>query len=139
MKTSLKWKAPATRALATLVAAAFLLPAGAYAQSMSPMRGKVTSFTDMFAVKVFPANPYNHRIKVEVKVYDADFRPVPAVISPSILLLAGNSSRQVTVMVPFGPDRQKRVRICTESTPWAQFGQNNIKAQICGKFIAQRR
>lgn len=139
MKASFKRMAPASRALATLVAAAFLLPAGAQAQSMSPMRGKVTSFTDTFAVKVFPANPYNHRIKVEVKVYDADFRPIAAMVSPSSLLLAGNSSRQVTVMVPFGPDQLKRVRICTESIPLAQFGQNNIKAQICGKFIAQRR
>lgn len=139
MKTLPQRIALGRSSVVALAVAAFMLPGGAYAQSMSPMRGKVTSFTDSFAVRVFPSNPYRHRIKVEVRVYDANFRPVRALISPNTMMLAGNSSRQVTVMVPFGADRERRVRVCTESVPFARDGSSNIRTQICGKFIGQRR
>ena len=33
------------------------------------MRGEVTSFTDAFAVRVFPSNPYNKKIRIDVRVY----------------------------------------------------------------------
>ena len=58
-----------------------LLPSQAAAQAMSPMRGEVKSFSDSFALKVYPANPYEHRIRIEVKVYDQDFNPVEAQVS----------------------------------------------------------
>ncbi|TGV78861.1 hypothetical protein EN792_044160, partial [Mesorhizobium sp. M00.F.Ca.ET.149.01.1.1] len=54
-----------------------LSPVAATSQSMTPMRGEVRSFTDAFAVRVFPGNPYNQRIRVEVHVYDQYFQPVP--------------------------------------------------------------
>ena len=117
-----------------------LLPHGAAAQSMSPMRGKVQSFTDSFAVKVYPANPYGHRIRVEMRAYDADFRPLPNVkFSTDDFTLAANASRAVTVLVPFDGVKEKRVRICTESIPFPGQAASNIKAQICGKFIGERR
>lgn len=117
-----------------------LLPQGAAAQSMSPMRGKVKSFTDSYAFKVYPANPYNHRIRVEVKAYDANFRPLKDVkISPAEFTLGGQANRQVTVVVPFKGDGQTRVRVCTESIPFPGQSSSNIKAQICGKFIGERK
>ncbi len=117
-----------------------LLPSEAAAQSMSPMRGKIKSFTNTYALKVFPANPYNHRIRVEVKAYDANFRPLNDVkISPSNFTLAGQANRQVVVVVPFRGKRTGRVRICTESVPFPGQSSSNIKAQICGKFIGERK
>ena len=128
--------------LSTMVAGSLamtLLPSEAAAQSMSPMRGKVNSFTNSFALKVFPANPYDHRIRIEVKVYDQDFRPLrDARVSPSNFTLAGQFARPVTVTVPFNGDKARRVRICTESVPFPGQAQNNIKAQVCGKFIGER-
>ncbi|MDZ7824180.1 MAG: hypothetical protein U5K75_09200 [Ahrensia sp.] len=116
-----------------------LLPPLAAAQSMSPMRGKVSSFADSYALKVYPANPYEHRIRVEVKAYDANFRPLKDVkINPSSFTLAAQANRQVTVVVPFNGEKQSRVRICTESIPFPGKATNNIKAQICGKFIGER-
>jgi len=119
-----------------------LLPSQAAAQAMSPMRGEVKSFTDSFALKVYPANPYKHRIRIEVKVYDQDFREVTnARVSPANFTLGGNSDRQVTVMVPFDGAKSRKVRVCTESIPFpAGMGnkKQNIKAQICGKFLAER-
>ena len=110
----------------------------ALGQSMSPMRGVVTSFTDVFAVRVHPANPYGHRIRVEVRVYDQDFAPVAARITPSSFMLAGQASRPVLVIVPFEGAASRKVRICTESVPFPDQ-QTQIKAQICGKFLARRR
>ena len=115
-----------------------LLPTQAAAQAMSPMRAKVESFTDSFAVRVYPANPYKHRIRVEVRVYDQDFRPVRAArVSPSQFTLGAQFARPVTVMVPFEGYKNRKVRICTEAIPFP--GQTTkIKAQVCGKFLGQR-
>jgi len=124
--------------LATGVFALALLPCAAVAQSMSPMRAEVQSFTDSFAVRVYPANPYQHRIRIEVKVYDQDFREITgAVASPAVFTLGSRFARPVTVMVPFDGQAERKVRICTESVPFP--GQTtNIKAQICGKFLGKR-
>ena len=83
--------------LATALAVG-LIPVAAAAQSMSPMRGEVNSFTDVFAVRVFPANPYDQKIKVEIHVYDQDFQPVDAKISPAVFQLGAQASRPVLVV-----------------------------------------
>lgn len=115
-----------------------LLPSGAAAQAMSPMRAEVSSFTESFAIRVYPANPYQHRIRIEVKVYDHKFREVKnAVVSPKVFTLGARFSRPVTVMVPFDGEAKRKVRICTESIPFP--GQTTrIKAQVCGKFLGER-
>ena len=123
--------------LATALAVG-LIPAAAAAQSMSPMRGEVNSFTDVFAVRVFPANPYDQKIKVEIHVYDQDFQPVDARIAPAAFQLGAQASRPVLVVVPFGGAAERKVRICTESIPFPNQ-QTQIRAQICGKFFGHRK
>ena len=123
--------------LATVLAVG-LIPAAAAAQSMSPMRGEVNSFTDVFAVRVYPANPYDQKIKVEIHVYDQDFQPVDARISPAAFQLGAQASRPVLVVVPFGGAAERKVRICTESIPFPNQ-QTQIRAQICGKFFGHRK
>lgn len=118
-----------------LVLAAF--SASAHAQSMTPMRGEINSFTDEFAVRVVPHNPYRHRIQVEVRVYDEHFRPLAAKVTPGRFALGSRSSRPVTVVVGFGGVRERRVRVCTESVPFPNE-KTRIKAQVCGRFIARR-
>ncbi len=110
-----------------------LLPHQAAAQSMSPMRGQVKSFADSFAVKVYPANPYTHRIRMEVKVYDQNFRPVPgARVSPAEFTLGGRFARPVNVIVPFEGQTTRKVRVCTEAIPFpGQSTRTTIKAQVC--------
>ena len=115
-----------------------LIPVAAAAQSMSPMRGEVNSFTDVFAVRVYPANPYDQKIKVEIHVYDQDFQPVDARISPNMFQLGSQASRPVLVVVPFGGAAERKVRICTESIPFPNQ-QTQIRAQICGKFFGHRK
>ncbi|WP_136618541.1 MULTISPECIES: hypothetical protein [Mesorhizobium] len=125
------------RILATALAVG-LAPIAAKAQSMSPMRGEVNSFTDVFAVRVFPANPYDRKIQVEIHVYDQDFQPVDARISPNVFQLASQASRPVLVVVPFDGTTERKVRICTESIPFPNQ-QTQIRAQICGKFFGHRK
>ncbi|GAB5505685.1 MAG: hypothetical protein Rhirs2KO_08480 [Rhizobiaceae bacterium] len=116
----------------------FLLAAlPALGQSMSPMRGVVTAFADVFAVRVYPSNPYDHRIRVEVRVYDQKFQPVPARVTPPSFMLGAEASRPVLVVVPFEGAKSRKVRICTESVPFPDQ-QTQIRAQICGKFLARR-
>ncbi len=110
-------------------------PAGA--QSLAPMRGEVSSFTDTFAVRVAPGNPYNHRIRIEMRVYDENFKPVRALISPAELIVGAQDRRSVTVMVPFDDHSVRRVRICAESVPF-ENQPTRMRAQVCGKFLAQR-
>ncbi len=129
-----------SKLIQSVCAAAFavaLSPSGAAAQSLSPMRGTVQSYTDNFAVRVFPANPYNHRIRVEVRVYDQDFNLVKARISPPSFTLGGNTSRPVNVLIPFDGNTQRKIRVCAESIPFSGK-TSNIKAQICGKFLGTR-
>lgn len=112
-----------------------LLPYGATAQSLSPMRGQVKSYSDQFAIRVYPANPYNKRIRVEMKVYDQDFNPVlNARISPAQFTLGSSAARPVNVLIPFDGQKERKVRVCVESIPF-QGTTTNIKAQICGKFM----
>ena len=120
------------------VTAFALSPSWAQAQAMSPMRAEVKSFTDSFAVRVYPANPYQHRIRIEVKVYDQDFREIKdAVASPARFTLGSRFARPVTVVVPFDGAKSRKVRICTEAIPFP--GQTTrIKAQVCGKFLGNR-
>ena len=125
------------RILATALAVG-LAPVAAKAQSMSPMRGEINSFTDVFAVRVFPANPYDRKIRVEIHVYDQDFQPVDARVSPNVFQLASQASRSVLVVVPFGGAAERKVRICTESIPFPNQ-QTQIRAQICGKFFGRRK
>ena len=123
-----------------VIASAFtlsVLPTVADAQALSPMRGTVKSFTDAFAVRVFPANPYSHRIRIEIKVYDQDFHLVKARVSPPIFTLGGNTSRPVNVLIPFDGASERKIRVCAESVPFPGK-TSNIKAQICGKFLGQR-
>lgn len=123
---------------AAALALAAALSAPASGQSMSPMRGQVSSFDDAFAVRVFPANPYGHRIRIAVRVYDQEFRPVAARIAPNDFMLGAEASRPVLVVIPFDGVSERKVRICTESVPFPGE-QTQIKAQICGKFLGQRR
>ena len=110
----------------------------AKAQAMSPMRGEIRSFTDSFALRVYPANPYRHRIRVEVKVYDQNFRSVDAWVTPATFMLGGRNTRPVMVVVPFEGQNARKVRVCTESIPFPGKAKTTIKAQICGKFLGTR-
>lgn len=130
---------PARRYVAQLVllAAAALPAVDASAQSMSPMRGEVTSFSDEFALKVFPRNVYPHRIGIEMRAYDQDFRPIKAFIMPDRFRLATQDVRAVTVIVPFDGENERRIRVCAESVPLMNK-QSRVRTQICGKFLARR-
>lgn len=71
------------------------------AQSMTPMRGEISSFEEEFTVRVFPYNPYPHSIRVAIKAYDQDFRPIEADVMPPEMVIGSMSSRSAIVSVGF--------------------------------------
>lgn len=125
------------RAILAALSVLAILPHHAQAQSLTPMRGEITSYTDSFALRVHPHNPYRHRIQVAVRVYDEHFDPVAAIIQPSQMMLGGGMSRPVLVRVGFEDKPSRRVRVCAESIPFPNE-DTRIKAQVCGRFIARR-
>ncbi len=109
----------------------------AQAQSLHPMRAVVKSFSDTFAVRVFPGNPYRGRLPVEVRVYDQNFQPIKARIAPARAIIGAESKRSVLVEVPFNGASQRKIRICAEAVPM-KAGNQSIRTQVCGKFLAKR-
>lgn len=129
----------ATAAMAVALGA--LVPSTAGAQSLTPMRGTVASFGEQFALRVKPRNPYQHRIGVEMKVYDHQFRPVPnARVVPDRFMLGGGAARDVTAYVPFEGQSPRYVRVCAESLPFRDVASSQqIRTRVCGKFRALQR
>lgn len=125
------------RVISLALAAVVLSATAVSAQSMNPMRGEIKSLTDQFALRVHPGNPYMHRIKVEVRVYDDTFREVQAQVMPREAMLAPQDTRTFMVMVPFDGKTERKVRVCAESVPFLNRPER-LRTQVCGRFIARR-
>ena len=119
-----------------LVIAAFTINV-AWSQSLSPMRGEVSSNVDLFAVKVFPGNPYKRRTRIDVRVYDTSFKPVKARVIPPWRTIAAGDKSSFTVVVPFEGRSRRRVRICAESVPFPNE-TTKLRTQVCGRFLGKR-
>lgn len=90
---------------------------------------------ESFAVRIVVGNPYKEKQHFEVRVYDENFYPVAAHVSPAIAKLSPNGTRTVLVVVPFDGALKRRVRICAEGL----FGTettSQLRTQVCGKFLA---
>ncbi len=110
----------------------------ANAQSMTPMRGKVVSFTDRFAIRVWPGNPYSHNLDMQIAVYDDDFGPIRAQAVPAAFNVGPGDRRSVLVIVPFAEKSERTVRVCTRARPERRRG-TTIATEICGRFQGIRR
>jgi hypothetical protein len=120
-----------------LALALCLVGSAARAQSLDPMRGEVTSFAERFAVQVFPGNPYNRTMPIEVRVYDDYYRPLAAIITPQSAIYGAGVKRRVLVIVPFDGVQTRTIRVCAESNPLDR-GQTRLRTQVCGRFVARR-
>ena len=105
-------------------------------QSLEPMRGAVDSFTDRFAVQVYPGNPYKHPIKLDVRVYDQNLSPIQARVFPHSFVIGAGEKRRVLVVVPFDGQADRRVKVCVESLP-NPLQLARIRTQICANFRAR--
>ena len=133
---ALGWRVPLAM---VLIAGASIVPNAAAAQAMTPMTGQVAAFGDTFKLQVTPSNPYKHRIGVEMKVYDHQFRPVPtARVVPERFMLGAGTAREVTAHVPFGGYSPRYVRVCAESIPY-RGASTQVRTRVCGKFKALQR
>ena len=121
-----------------IAATAFVLltaVSAADAQSLSPMRGEVRSFTDRFAVRVYVGNPYARKMDFAITVFDQNFYPAVASVTPPRVSIAGGETRPVIVVVPFEGQKERRVRICAEGVAF-DGNSTRVRTQVCGKFLA---
>ena len=119
-----------------LACALFAAGSIAQAQSVTPMRGVTKSFTDVFAVRLTVGNPYKKAVNFEVKVYDENFEPVEAFVSPEVLHIGASDTKQVTVRVPFLGQGQRKVRVCAEGL-FGMPNKSSVRTQVCGRFLGQ--
>jgi len=122
---------------ALICLSALVHPTIASAQALSPMRLHLSSFEDVFSVKVHPKNPYKHRIDMRVQVFDQNFKLVRARVTPRTMKLGAGASRTVTVVVPFEGKKKRKVRICATAIPFPKH-KKIIRTRVCGRFFAQR-
>lgn len=108
----------------------------ANAQSLSPMRGEIRSFSDRFAVRLYVGNPYDRRMQFNIGVYDRKFRPVIASVNPARVTVAGGQTSPVLVVVPFEGESERRIRICVEGVAY-RGNSTRVRTQVCGKFLAR--
>ncbi len=106
------------------------------AQSLEPMRGKVNSFADRFALQIYPGNPYTHTIKLDVRVYDEKYKQIEATVFPASFVIGAQEKRRVVVLVPFAGLPERRVKVCVESLPDPNLVAR-IRTQICASFTAR--
>ena len=124
--------------LPTELAALAISAGAAHAQALVPMKGVVQSQGKLAKVRVQAFNPYRKRMRMEVKVYDADFRQVRALVAPWGFGIGENQWRAINVAVPFNGRRKRRLHVCVEARPFAKASQS-VRTRVCGKFIARQR
>ena len=108
------------------------------AQSIDPMLGKIATSRDFFSVRVKPGNPYKKRMKMFVGVYDHEFRPIKAYVTPQNFLVRAMDTRTVLVKIPFEGRTSRKIRICAETYPFgARTG--SMRTRVCGKFLGIRK
>lgn len=122
-----------------LCAAASLIGVAA-AQSMTPMKADIVTFSDRGAVRVYVRNPYARAQRFDMEVYDPDGRVSgDALVSSKRVSLAPGAQSSVLVITPLKGLRRRDVVICATSMPFYGSG-NGVRGQVCGNYrIIQRR
>ncbi|MGV6819152.1 MAG: hypothetical protein ACWA5T_01490 [Parvularcula sp.] len=122
-----------------LCAAASLFGVAA-AQSMTPMKADIVTFSDRAAVRVYVRNPYARAQRFDMEVYDPDGRiSSDALISSQRVSLAPGAQSSVLVITPLQGQPTREVIICATSMPFYGSG-NGVRGQVCGNYrIIQRR
>lgn len=123
----------------TIVAVVFFMQVvtHATAQQMSVKSGKLITVDDRVSLVVEPRNTFNKPVKLQVRVYDHNFKLIKAKVSPREFKIRSGGTRNVRVTVPFLGETKKRFRICTERIPESNNTQQ-IRTRVCGRFYATR-
>ncbi len=109
----------------------------ATAQQMSVKSGKLITVNDRVSVVVEPRNTFDKPVKLQVRVYDHNFKLIKARVLPREFRIRSGGTRSVRVTVPFLGETKKRFRICTERVPEGKDTQQ-IRTRVCGRFYAMR-
>lgn len=114
---------------------AFLLPASAQEMGVRGNKFEYLTFADQVSLIVEPRNTSSKKAKMQVRVYDHNFRLIKARVSPREFTLQRGAKRSVKVTVPFLGETKKRFRVCTETVLGAG-GTQQVRTRVCGRFYA---
>lgn len=115
----------------------FLFIVEAHAQQLVFKSGKLVTFADQVSLIVEPRNTFNRKARMQVRVYDHNFKLIKAKVTPREFSLPRGGARNVRVIVPFLGQSQKRFRICTERVP-DKGATQQVRTRVCGRFYASR-
>ena len=119
--------------------AALGLGAGAAAQSLTPMRAEVGTFTDTAAVRLSVGNPGERRLRIGFAAYDEAWAPITgATATRPSLALPGGETASVVVTVPLGGAASCVFRVCARSAPVLGPNGQALRGEVCGKYRATR-
>lgn len=124
------------RAFLPLVALLYSV-VGTSAQQMAVKSGKLVTFAEQVSLVVEPRNTFDRKVKIQVRVYDHNFKIIKANVSPREFNLPRGGSRNVRVTIPFLGKTKKRFRICTERVP-DEVATQQVRTRVCGRFYAAR-
>ena len=109
------------------------------AQTIVPAQKRITSFSDVFSLRVRPGNTERRAVDMVVRVYDAKLRLVRARVTPRRFRLGGSRFRSVLVTVPFEGKRKRTILVCAERTKGEGAGRGfKIRTRVCGRYSARR-
>lgn len=122
---------------ALILAVALLgLPAGAAAQSLSPMERTGVTPSDTKGFKLLVSNPYARRMTFNIVPMDSEFiTPIEgAVARPARLTLAPGKGRSVIVAFKIDPSNKERtIGVCI--TP--ENFEGPVLPRVCGRYTGR--
>ena len=111
----------------------------ASAQSLTPMKADIYTFSDQAALRLNVRNPYDSATRFSVHAYTETWVPVNDVqFSRDQFTMAAGSTAPLTVIAPLNGATSKTMYVCVLSQPIYGAG-SGLRGQVCGKYRAIQR
>jgi len=116
----------------------WLCSGGVWAQALSPMKLQVTTYSDLFALRLKAYNPYESAQRFTVRIFNEDggLAQGVTVTAPVISLPPGETAGfYVWGESPVG----RRILVCLTSQYFTTGQGAQMRGEVCGKYYITRR
>ncbi len=111
----------------------------ASAQSLTPMKADIYTFSDQAAMRLNVRNPYDSATRFSVHAYTENWVPINDVrFSRDQFNMAAGSTAPLTVVAPLNGATSQTMYVCVLSQPIYGAG-TGLRGQVCGKYRAIQR
>lgn len=108
----------------------------AHAQSLSPMKQTLFTYSDQFAMRLFVRNPYDRAERFAVRIID-DGDDLPYSTASSDYLIAPAGER-VSFIVAGDATRDRELAVCVRSEPIIGNAGLAFVGEVCGRYLVLR-